>query len=179
MALLCGRIDHNTIHMLGRWHSDDMVRYLHLQAKPLMRQFTPAMSITGSYSFLPSDTVPIGDYQRPHHSHTQKQKNNNHKNHPAHTFQHNIIIPHSVWTHGFNSPHPTLIGIGFRQQTAIAQTEPAHMWGYGGNSKSAPLEGLGGQHLVKYRFIPKPCFSLSSFLLLLFCQKTRAAGQWM
>jgi hypothetical protein len=42
MALLCGNIDHNTIRMLGQWHSDAMVRYLHLQAKLLMRKFTPA-----------------------------------------------------------------------------------------------------------------------------------------
>jgi hypothetical protein len=62
MALLCGRIDHNTIRMLGRWHSDAMMRYLHLQAKPLMKQLTPAMFNNGSYSFLASDTVPIGNY---------------------------------------------------------------------------------------------------------------------
>jgi hypothetical protein len=68
MALLCGRIDHNTIRMLGRWHSDAMMRYLHLQAKPLMKQFAPAMFNNGSYSFLPSDTVPIGDYWHPHKS---------------------------------------------------------------------------------------------------------------
>jgi hypothetical protein len=62
MALLCGRIDHNTIRMLGRWHSDAMMRYLHFQAKPLVKQFTPAMFNKGSYSFLPSDTVPISNY---------------------------------------------------------------------------------------------------------------------
>jgi hypothetical protein len=62
MALLCGRIDHNTIHMMGRWHRDAMMRYLHLQAKPLMKQFAPAMFNNRSHSFLPSDTVPIGDY---------------------------------------------------------------------------------------------------------------------
>jgi hypothetical protein len=62
MALLCGRIDHDTIRMLGRWHSDAMMRYLHLQAKPLMRQFAPAMFNHGTYTFLPSDTVPSGDY---------------------------------------------------------------------------------------------------------------------
>jgi hypothetical protein len=61
MALLCGNIDHNTIRMLGQWHSDAMVRYLHLQAKLLMRKFTPTMFNHGSYSFLPMDTVPISD----------------------------------------------------------------------------------------------------------------------
>jgi hypothetical protein len=30
MALMCGKVDHTTIHMLGRWHSDAMLRYLHL-----------------------------------------------------------------------------------------------------------------------------------------------------
>jgi hypothetical protein len=59
MALLCGKIDHDTIRMLGRWHSDAMMRYLHLQAKPLMREFAPTMFNHGSYSFLPTDTVPI------------------------------------------------------------------------------------------------------------------------
>jgi hypothetical protein len=62
MALMCGRINHNTIQMLGRWHSDTMIRYLHLQAKPLMRQFTVTMFNRGTYSFLPTDTVPSGDY---------------------------------------------------------------------------------------------------------------------
>jgi hypothetical protein len=31
MALLNGKIDHDTIRMLGRWHSDAIMRYLHLQ----------------------------------------------------------------------------------------------------------------------------------------------------
>jgi hypothetical protein len=62
VALMCGRIDHNTIRMLDRWHSDAMLRYLHLQAKPLMRQFAVTMFNNGNYSFLPTDTVPSGDY---------------------------------------------------------------------------------------------------------------------
>jgi hypothetical protein len=61
MALLCGKIDHNTIRMVGRWHSDAMMRYLHLQAKPLMPDFAPTMFNHGSYSFLPTDTVPIAN----------------------------------------------------------------------------------------------------------------------
>jgi hypothetical protein len=62
MALICGRIDHNTIRMLGRWNSDAMLRYLHLQAKPLMRQFAVTMFNHGTYYFLPTDTDPSGDY---------------------------------------------------------------------------------------------------------------------
>jgi hypothetical protein len=49
MALMCGNIDHNTIRMLGRWHSDAMLWYLHLQAKPLMRQFAVTMFNHGNY----------------------------------------------------------------------------------------------------------------------------------
>jgi hypothetical protein len=62
MALMCGRIDHNTIHMLGRCHINAMVRYLHLQAKPLMRYFAVTLFNHGTYSFLPTDTVPSGDH---------------------------------------------------------------------------------------------------------------------
>jgi hypothetical protein len=62
MALMGGRIDHSTIRILGRWHSDAMLCYLHLQAKPLMRQFAVTMFNHGEYSFLPTDTVPSGDY---------------------------------------------------------------------------------------------------------------------
>jgi hypothetical protein len=62
MALMCGHIDHSIIHMLGRWHSDAMLRYLHLQAKPLMRQFVVAMFNHGSHSFRPTNTVPSGNY---------------------------------------------------------------------------------------------------------------------
>jgi hypothetical protein len=61
MALRCGKIDHDTIHMLGLWHSDAMMRYLHLQAKSLMREFAPTMFNHGSFSFLPIDTVPIAE----------------------------------------------------------------------------------------------------------------------
>jgi hypothetical protein len=61
MDLLCGKIDHDSICMLGRWHSDAMMQYLLLQAKPLMREFAPTMFNHGSYSFLPTNTVPIAE----------------------------------------------------------------------------------------------------------------------
>jgi hypothetical protein len=59
MALLCGNVDHNLIQMLGRWHSDAMMRYLHLQAQPIMKKFAVAMFNDGNYTFLPDDTVPV------------------------------------------------------------------------------------------------------------------------
>jgi hypothetical protein len=59
MALLCGNVDHNLIQMLGRWHSDAMMRYLHLQAQPVMKKFATAMFNDGNYTFLPDETVPV------------------------------------------------------------------------------------------------------------------------
>jgi hypothetical protein len=59
----------------------------------------------------------------------------------------------------------------------LAQTEPAHMRGYGMHSRSAPLEGMGGRHLVKYRLSQHPPIFSSSVPLPLFYQITRAAGQ--
>ncbi len=59
MALLCGNIDTNLIKMIGRWHSDAMMRYLHLQAQPLMRHYAKKMFHEGTYTFLPHETVPI------------------------------------------------------------------------------------------------------------------------
>lgn len=59
MALLCGKIDDNLIKLLGRWHSDAMIRYLHVQAEPLMRHFAKAMFNNGAYTFHPGELVPI------------------------------------------------------------------------------------------------------------------------
>ena len=53
MALLCDNVDSDLIRMLGRWRSDEMFRYLHLQAEPLMRSFAAQMLRGGNYSLLP------------------------------------------------------------------------------------------------------------------------------
>lgn len=58
MTLLCGKVDHNLIQMLGRWHSNAMMRYLHLQAKPVMQHFAAKMFNHGTYSFHPEEAVP-------------------------------------------------------------------------------------------------------------------------
>jgi hypothetical protein len=36
MAMLCGGIDSDRIRLIGRWRSDEMYRYLHVQAQPVM-----------------------------------------------------------------------------------------------------------------------------------------------
>jgi hypothetical protein len=54
MALLCDQVDRSIIQLLGRWKSDAMLRYLHIQAEPLMRGFAATMLKGGDYSLLPN-----------------------------------------------------------------------------------------------------------------------------
>jgi hypothetical protein len=61
IALLCGNVDMNLIHILGRWHIDTMIRYLHMQAQPMFQHFTAKMYNNGNCSFLPDETVPLLD----------------------------------------------------------------------------------------------------------------------
>ena len=58
MALLCAHVDTDIIRLVGRWRSDEMLRYLHTQAYPLMHTFAQAMSTFGSFSLLPGQYVP-------------------------------------------------------------------------------------------------------------------------
>jgi hypothetical protein len=59
MALLCAHVDTDVIRLLGRWRSDEMLRYLHVQAEPVMRDFARRMLVGGSFTLLPNQTVPI------------------------------------------------------------------------------------------------------------------------
>jgi hypothetical protein len=61
MALLCGNVDFDLIQILGRWHSDAMIRYFHMQAQPVMQNFASTMFNNGTYDFLPGELVPIND----------------------------------------------------------------------------------------------------------------------
>ena len=40
MALLCVSVENNIINMIGRWRSNEMLRYLHEQAEPLTSKFS-------------------------------------------------------------------------------------------------------------------------------------------
>jgi hypothetical protein len=55
MALLCSSVDSDRIRLLGRWKSDEMLRYLHLQAQPVMRHFASLMLQGGDYALIPAD----------------------------------------------------------------------------------------------------------------------------
>ena len=52
MALLCAHVDSDTIKLLGRWRSDEMLRYLTVQAQPVMWDFSHRMLQGGNYTLL-------------------------------------------------------------------------------------------------------------------------------
>ena len=58
MALLCARVDDNIIKLVGRWRSDQMLRYLHLQAYPQMHTFAPLMVTGGTFRLLHNQEMP-------------------------------------------------------------------------------------------------------------------------
>jgi hypothetical protein len=61
MALLCGKVNVDLIQILGGWHSDAMIRYLHMKAQPVTQNFAATMYNHGTYEFLPDEKVPIND----------------------------------------------------------------------------------------------------------------------
>jgi hypothetical protein len=54
MALLCGNVDTDKIRLLGRWRSDKMLRYLHVQALPIVAPLASLMVRHGFFSFIPN-----------------------------------------------------------------------------------------------------------------------------
>jgi hypothetical protein len=52
MDLLCAHVDSDLIKLLGRWQSDTMMRYLHVQARPVMRNFAARMLHGGNYDLV-------------------------------------------------------------------------------------------------------------------------------
>ena len=69
MAMLCDGIDQDTTKLHGRWRSEELLTYLHTQAKPLYRDLSARMLRGGDYSFLPGNPAyeywtqqPVGLY---------------------------------------------------------------------------------------------------------------------
>ena len=54
MALLCAGVDRDQIRLVGRWRSDEMYRYLHVQAQPVMNGLAAAMLLGDSLRLTPS-----------------------------------------------------------------------------------------------------------------------------
>ena len=57
-ALLLAKVDPDVIRLIGRWRSDEMLRYLHVQAYPLMKDYSRQMLSAGMYSLIPNHLVP-------------------------------------------------------------------------------------------------------------------------
>ena len=53
MALLCAGIDRDRMRLVGRWRSDELFRYLHVQAQPVMTGLSAAMLCGGSFRLAP------------------------------------------------------------------------------------------------------------------------------
>jgi hypothetical protein len=58
MALLCAGIDSDIIRLVGRWRSDEMLRYLHVQALTHTTRLAAAMVQHGTFSLLPHQPFP-------------------------------------------------------------------------------------------------------------------------
>jgi integrase len=57
MALLCADVDTDKIRLLGRWRSDEMLRYLHVQALPIVAPLASLMVRHGFFSFIPNNRL--------------------------------------------------------------------------------------------------------------------------
>ena len=60
-ALLCANVDGDVIRLLGCWRSDEMLRYLHLQAAPVMNRFSQRMLTGGQFTLIPNQMVPVAE----------------------------------------------------------------------------------------------------------------------
>ena len=57
-ALLCADVDPDIIQLMGRWTSDQMLRYLTLQAAPIMKDYSRRMLAGGTFTLIPNQWVP-------------------------------------------------------------------------------------------------------------------------
>ena len=58
-TLLCANVDTSTIQLIGRWKSDAMLRYLIVQARPLMADNAAKMVAHGDFTLAPNSDAPI------------------------------------------------------------------------------------------------------------------------
>ena len=57
-ALLCAGVDPIITQLVGRWKSDEMLKYLHVRAVPLMQRYAHKMLLSGQFTFLPNAALP-------------------------------------------------------------------------------------------------------------------------
>jgi hypothetical protein len=61
MALLLGKVDYATIQLIGRWRSDQILRYLHVSARPIMQGHASLMTENSTYRQFPTPTINLID----------------------------------------------------------------------------------------------------------------------
>jgi hypothetical protein len=61
MALLLGKVDYTTIQLIGRWRSDQILRYLHVSARPIMQCHASIMADNSDYSQFPAPAIDLLD----------------------------------------------------------------------------------------------------------------------
>jgi hypothetical protein len=57
MALFCAGMDKTTIQLLGRWKSDELLRYLHAQAFPVIAHCAQLMLHHGDFAMVPNQPL--------------------------------------------------------------------------------------------------------------------------
>ena len=67
MAMLCGGVDPCRIKLFGRWRSDELLTYLHVQAEPLYRDISETMLRGGDYQFVPGAAAYNAYHGNPDH----------------------------------------------------------------------------------------------------------------
>jgi hypothetical protein len=67
MSLLCAKVDTDTICLLGRWRSDEMLCYLHVQTFPLVAPLASEMLQHGSFTLIPNHHGAMGEATGPAH----------------------------------------------------------------------------------------------------------------
>jgi hypothetical protein len=53
------RLDPDVIRLIDRWRSDEMLRYLHVQAAPLMSDYSRRMLSAGHFTLITNGSVPM------------------------------------------------------------------------------------------------------------------------
>jgi hypothetical protein len=62
MSLLCAAVDPDKIRLLGHWRSDEMLRYLHVQAFPIIAPLASQMLQHGNFAMIPNNHLPLMGY---------------------------------------------------------------------------------------------------------------------
>jgi hypothetical protein len=60
-AMLCAGIDRDITQLVGRWKSDEMLKYLHVQADAIMHNYSRQIFEQGHFSYNQSDDVQNSD----------------------------------------------------------------------------------------------------------------------